>query len=104
MTDKQKLIATCRERMQRLLELKAPDVIIANEAEIFLTRYHGGRWKALSAWATKLLRDEASNQWFDLRVMYYRVFHNLTEDEAIDVIIGPVESELDALEKELDLP
>ena len=94
----------CRERMQRLLELKAPDAIIANEAQIFLSRYHGSRWKAIRVWAKHLLRDEVSNVWFDLQVLYYRVFHNLSYDQAVDVIIGPVETELDQLEKELDLP
>jgi hypothetical protein len=37
-----RLLPRSKERMVRLVQLDAPDVIIANEARILLRGYHGG--------------------------------------------------------------
>lgn len=77
--------------MGKLLKLDAPDVIIANESRIFLTRHHGGAWKAIWSWVGHEIRRHTENIGFDCQVLWYRAMHNLTRDQAIDVIIGPLE-------------
>lgn len=95
-------VATSKVRMAKLLHVTAPDAIIANECQIFLSRYAGSSWKAMRQWAWQEICSTANNMRFELQVVWYRTTHNLTRDQAIDVIIGPEEEILDGLEEELN--
>lgn len=81
-----------RGRMARLLlEANAPDVIIANEARILLGAYHGGHWRAIRHWMWKGICREASNVGWAAQVQWYRLWHNVTDEEAADVLLDRIE-------------
>jgi hypothetical protein len=78
-------------RMARLVELKAPDVIIANEARILLRSYHGGCWRAIGHWTWREIQREASDALWAAQVWWYRALHDATYEQAADVLLDRIE-------------
>jgi hypothetical protein len=94
-----RLFPGSKARMHRLVELKAPDVIIANEALILLRTYHGGCWRGIWYWTWKEIRREASDVVLAFEMAAYAtwffLWHGLPRGEAMrraeNVIIDRIE-------------
>jgi hypothetical protein len=86
-----RLLPGSKARMVKLVELKAPDVIIANEARILLRSYHGGCWRAIGHWTWREIQREASDALWAAQVWWYRALHNATYEQAADVLLDRIE-------------
>jgi len=52
---KERKLIICKERLGRLINMRAPDVVIANDCRLFLKRY--GRKYGHPFWLERFLRD-----------------------------------------------
>jgi hypothetical protein len=86
-----RLLPGSKARMVKLVELKAADVIIANEARILLRGYHGGCWRAIGHWTWREIQREASDVLWAAQVWWYRALHNATYEQAADVLLDRIE-------------
>ena len=75
------------DRMRRLIEAKAPKVIIANEARSLLRTAEHGVWKAIGRWAWNELYRKASNMRFDVRVFLHATLSGIGWEAAIDKVL-----------------
>lgn len=75
--------------MKRLIELNAPDVILAYEAENILRAYHkaDGDWKLLAKLFIRFYVRTYYGVKMDAEILWYR-FKGMTEDDAVEYACG----------------
>jgi hypothetical protein len=80
---------TSIERMARLLECRAPNVILVSEAKIILCAYHGGVWHAVADLVKEELHRIVSNAAFTAETWFY-MLQSYPHDQAVDMVVDRV--------------